>query len=81
VSIVAANHSFSRGQLIRDQAGESTRNRVCIGDDVWIGAGAIILPGVTLGTGSVIAAGAVVTSDIPEYAIAAGVPAKVMKYR
>lgn len=52
-----------------------------IGNDVWIGAKAIVQSGVTIGDGAVIGAGAVVTKDIPPYAIAVGVPAKVIKYR
>ncbi len=52
---------------------------ISIGDDVWIGAGAIILPNVRVGSGSVIAAGAVVTRDVPDYVVAAGVPAHVTK--
>lgn len=50
-------------------------------DDVWIGYGAIILSGVTIGQGAVIGAGAVVTKDVPPYAIVGGNPAKVLKYR
>lgn len=50
-------------------------------DDVWIGHGAQVMSGVKIGQGAVIAAGAVVTKDVPPYAIAAGVPAKVIKYR
>lgn len=52
-----------------------------IGNDVWIGAGALILPSVKIGDGAIIGAGAVVTKDIPDYAIAVGVPAKVIRYR
>ena len=52
---------------------------VKIGDDVWIGARATILPGVTVGSGAVIAAGAVVTKDVPENTVVAGVPAKIIK--
>ena len=52
-----------------------------IGNDVWIGERAMILNGVTIGDGAVIGAGAVVTKDIPPYAVAAGVPARVVKYR
>ena len=48
-------------------------------DEVWIGGGAIILPGVTIGKGSVVGAGAVVTRDIPPYSIAVGSPARVIK--
>jgi acetyltransferase-like isoleucine patch superfamily enzyme len=54
---------------------------VIIGDDVWIGARAIILHGVTIGRGSVVAAGAVVARDVPSYAIVGGVPARVIRYR
>lgn len=54
---------------------------VIIGNDVWIGANVVILPGVTIGNGAIIAAGAVVSKDVPDYAIVGGVPAKVIKYR
>ena len=54
---------------------------VHIGDDVWIGYGAIIMDGVTICSGSVVAAGAVVTKDVPPYAIVAGVPARIIRYR
>lgn len=55
--------------------------RIEIGNDVWIGARAIILDGVSIGDGAIVAAGAVVTKDIPAYAVAGGVPARVIKYR
>jgi acetyltransferase-like isoleucine patch superfamily enzyme len=54
---------------------------VVIKDYVWIGRKVIILPGVTIGTGAIIGAGAVVSKDIPDYAIAVGNPAKIVKYR
>jgi len=56
-------------------------NPAVIGHDVWIGAGAMICQGVNVGTGAVIAGGAVVTKDVPPYAIVAGVPAKLIRYR
>lgn len=55
--------------------------KVEIGHDVWLGHGVIIMPGVKIGIGSVVGSGAVVTKDIPEYSIAVGVPAKVIKKR
>ena len=55
--------------------------RIEIGHDVWLGQSTMIMDGVTIGTGAVIAAGAVVTKNIPPYAIAAGVPARIIKYR
>lgn len=52
-----------------------------IDNDVWIGTRAIIMPGVHIGTGAIIGAGAVVTKDVPDYAVIAGVPARIIKFR
>jgi len=79
VTVVTANHGTAAGTLIRLQA-ESEAD-VRIGNDVWIGAHAVITPGVSLGDGCVIAAAAVVTRDMPPQSICAGVPAKVIGYR
>ncbi|EUB98539.1 transferase hexapeptide repeat containing protein [Rhizobium sp. CF080] len=80
VSIVGFNHGFDDPNIpINDQPHETLG--ITIGDDVWIGANAVVLDGVTIGRGAVIAAGAVVTKDIPDLAIAAGVPAKVVRRR
>jgi len=54
---------------------------ILIGNDVWIGARAIILDGVVIGDGAIVGAGAVVASDVPPYAIVGGVPARVIRYR
>ncbi|MRX63334.1 CatB-related O-acetyltransferase [Maribacter luteus] len=54
---------------------------ITIGNDVWIGANAIIMDGVKIGNGAVVAAGAVVSKDVPAYAVVGGVPAKLIKYR
>ena len=54
-------------------------NPVVIGDDVWIGANATIIPGVTIGNNVIIAAGAVVTEDVPDNCMVAGVPARFVK--
>jgi len=56
-------------------------HRVTLGHDVWIGHGAIVLPGVSIGTGAAVGAGAVVTKDVPPFAIAVGVPARVLRLR
>lgn len=58
-----------------------SKGDIVVKDDVWIGLGAIICSGVTIGQGAVVAAGAVVTKDVPPYAIVGGNPAKVIKYR
>ena len=81
ITIVASNHSVNKKFLIRNQKWSLNKNFVTIGNDVWIGANSIILPGVTVGSGAVIGAGSVVVSDIPEYAIVKGNPAKIVNYR
>ncbi|MBY3446199.1 MULTISPECIES: acyltransferase [Rhizobium] len=79
VQIIDHSHGMRRDVPIRLQKAEI--GFVEIGDDVWIGAGAKILMNVTIGAGAVIGANSVVTIDIPDYAIAVGSPAKVVKYR
>ena len=80
VRIIAMNHIYDnpktpiRLQSIRAEG-------IKVEDDVWLGIGSTVLDGVTIGKGSVIGAGAVVTKDIPPYSIAVGVPAKVIKKR
>jgi acetyltransferase-like isoleucine patch superfamily enzyme len=75
-----ANHIFSsRDHLVRTQG--HTSEDIFIGNDVWIGAGVIVLPGVNIGNHSVIGAGSIVTKNIPEFAVAVGNPARVIKYR
>jgi acetyltransferase-like isoleucine patch superfamily enzyme len=69
-----------RSKLIVDQP-EVHPNGITIGDDVLVGAGSVILPASRIGRGAVIGAGSVVNGDIPEYAIVAGAPAKVIGYR
>jgi len=61
--------------------GMYSRGPVVIGDDVWIGAGATILDGVRVGRGAIVGAGAVVTRDVPDFAVVTGVPAKVVSQR
>lgn len=60
---------------------EETKGRIVIGNDVWIGTGAILLDGVRIGDGAIVAAGAVVTKDVPPYTIVGGVPAREIRRR
>ncbi|MFB7147094.1 acyltransferase [Agrobacterium deltaense] len=80
VSIVGFNHGFDdiETPIYRQPL---TSLGIEIGDDVWIGANAVVLDGVKIGCGAIIAAGAVVAKDIPAMAIAGGVPARVLRYR
>lgn len=80
VSIHAENHNFEDlNTPIRLQG--ATRKGVKIGNDCWIGSKAVILDGVTIGNGVIVAAGAVVNKDVPDYAIVGGVPAKIISQR
>jgi acetyltransferase-like isoleucine patch superfamily enzyme len=80
VSIYAENHNFDRLDIpIRDQG--VTREETVIEDDCWLASGCIILAGARVGHGSIVAAGAVVTKDVPPYSIVAGVPARVQSNR
>lgn len=80
VALIAANHNYTRTDISMNLQGEIEKE-IVIENDVWIGYGAIILPGVNIGQGSVIAAGSVVTKDVPSYSVVAGVPAVVIKNR
>lgn len=79
ITVTALNHNFTNPAELIDRQGVSTRP-VAIADDVWIGANAVVLPGVSIGRHCVVAAGAVVSKDVPDYSIVAGVPAKVIKH-
>ena len=80
VTVTGPNHNYQDAEKMIDEQGVSTQP-VVIEDDVWIGYNAIILGGVTIGTGAVIAAGAVVTENVEPYSIVGGVPAKLIKKR
>lgn len=81
VALVGGDHKFD-GVFgpIRD-AGPDVQKTTRVSDNVWVGHRAIILHGVSIGEGAVIAAGAVVTKDVPAHAIVAGNPAKLIRYR
>lgn len=81
VMIIGGDHNFRTAGIPSVFNGRDTVRPTIIGHDVWIGARTIILTGVKIGNGSIIGAGSIVTKDIPPYAIATGVPARVIKYR
>lgn len=81
VVIFSRNHQFSSIDTPMRLQGYTESKPCIIGNDVWIGRRAMIMPGVKIGNGVVIAAGAVVTKDVPDYAVVGGVPAKIIKYR
>lgn len=76
VSLIVSSHA--NASRVRKVMPNKER-RITIGNDVWLGAGVIVLPGITIGECSVIGAGAVVTKDIPPYSIAVGNPVRVIK--
>lgn len=81
ITIVATNHLIEKNKYMIDQAWDTHKNKVVIGNDVWIGSHAQIMPGVTIGDGAIIAAGSTVTKDVEPYAIMVGSPAKILRYR
>ena len=80
VSLVGFNHGYDDPETPIYRQKHETLG-ITIGDDVWVGANAVVVDGVTIGRGAVIAAGAVVSKDVPAMAIVAGVPARVLRYR
>ena len=79
--IYTSGHKFDRTDVPIMLQGSTEKEPVVIGDDVWIGRRVMIMPGVKIGNGCIIGAGAVVTKDIPDYSVAGGVPAKIVKNR
>lgn len=75
-SLVASNHAHRRGRTIQSQGNDSSRAGIVIGDDVWLGSGCAVMPGVCIGDGAIVGANAVVTCDVPAYEIWGGVPAR-----
>lgn len=80
VMMMAFNHGFYTREIPTKEQ-DYLEAPIVIEDDVWIGAGSVILAGVTIRKGAIIAAGAVVNRDVPPYAVVGGVPAKVIKMR
>lgn len=78
ITVTALNHNFADTEKRIDEQGVSTKP-VVIEDDIWIGANAVILPGVSIGRHSVVAAGSVVTKDVPPHSLVAGIPAKIIR--
>lgn len=79
VILSCTHNSSSRDIPIRDQG--MFQKKIEIGEDVWVGARAVIMPGIKIGEGAIIGANAVVTRDVKPYAIVGGVPARFIKYR
>ena len=80
-TIYTRNHRFDDCSSPMNTQGFFEDKKVTIGNDVWIGGQVIILPGVNIGSHAIIGAGSVVTKDVPEWAIVAGNPAQIKKYR
>lgn len=78
---LTSNYDYTDWTKPMNYSSKTIYKPIEIGDDVWIGAGSVILPGVKICRGAIIGAGAVVTREIPEYAIVGGSPAKLIKFR
>jgi acetyltransferase-like isoleucine patch superfamily enzyme len=81
VSIIGSNHLYDKNKLIMDNGWDTSKNFVVIGNDVWIGCQSVILPGVKIGNGAIIAGGSLVNKDVEDYTIVGGTPAKFIKDR
>ena len=81
VIIFTSGHQYIQKDILIQDQGRTEMSPVVIGDDVWIGARVIIMPGITIGSGAVIGAGAIVTKDVQPYSVMAGVPARIIKRR
>lgn len=89
IFLLGGNHNYKnfstypfKNKLLKDNVIEAeTKGKIILEDDVWIGVNSLILSGVRIGQGAIIAAGSVVTKDVPPYSIVGGNPAKIIKYR
>lgn len=81
VVMLSGSHNFEDVTVPMTKQGAPPRKPIIVGNDVWIGTRSIILPGVRIGNHVIIGAGSVVTKDVPDWAIVAGNPARILKYR
>ncbi|WP_053989922.1 DapH/DapD/GlmU-related protein [Mangrovimonas sp. TPBH4] len=81
VSLLANMHNHDRTDIPMAKQGKKVDNPVIIEDDVWLGRNVIVMPGIKIEKGSIIAAGAVVTKNVPAYTVYGGIPAKFIKNR
>lgn len=86
VTLITGGHTFNRVGVFMTDINDKTKNLgedkdIILEGDNWIGANAIILRGVTIGEGAIVGAGSVVTKNVPPYALVAGNPARIIKYR
>lgn len=80
VNIISEHHAYSNPNIPIKKQG-FYGGPIEIGNDVWIGANAIIMPNVKIGDGAIVGSGAIVTKNVDEYSIVGGIPAKLIKYR
>lgn len=81
VVFLTQNHAYKRANQTIGSQGDLPVEGIRVGDDVWIGTRAMILPGVTIGTGAIVGAGSVVTKSVEPYSVVAGNPARVVASR
>lgn len=81
VVMMSAGHAYEDPAVPINRQGQTERRPIHVGNDVWIGTRVVVLPGVRIGDGAVVGANAVVTRDVPPYAVVAGVPARVVRMR
>lgn len=81
VAMMATSHSYEDVTIPMNQQGAAEEKPITIGNDVWVGTRVIILPGVTIGSHSIVGAGAIVTKSFPDYSIVAGNPARMIRSR
>jgi acetyltransferase-like isoleucine patch superfamily enzyme len=79
-ALYSYNHRNEKQKTIRQQGFESA-GPIVIGDEAWLGCMVTVLDGVTIGKGAIVAAGSVVTKDVPDYAVVGGIPAKILRMR